>query len=102
MEVAQDVLLFSNLTSTGSNEVNLPNWKYVLRTCIDCPKYKISTVESNETFESPIIKFHIYEVFIICSKHGTIGSGNVCELCFSVSSCWKETCHVIKKKDFDS
>ena len=66
---------------TGSNEVNLPNWKCVLRTCIDCPKYKIPTVEANETFESPIIKFHIYEVFIIYSKHGTIGSGNVCELC---------------------
>ena len=66
---------------TGSNEVNLPNWKCVLRTCIDCPKYKIPTVESNETFDSPIIKFHIYEVFTICSKHDTIGSGNVCDLC---------------------
>ena len=40
---------------TGSTKVNLPNWKCVLRTCIDCPKYKIPTVESNETFDSSII-----------------------------------------------
>ena len=70
-----------SLCITGSNEVNLPNWKCVLRTFIGCPKYKIPTVESNETFDSPIIKFHIYEVFTICSKHGTIESGNVCDLC---------------------
>ena len=28
-----------------------------------------------------MIKFHIYEVFTICSKHGAIGSGNVCDVC---------------------
>ena len=28
-----------------------------------------------------MIKFHIYEVFTICSKHGTIGSGNMCGVC---------------------
>ena len=65
----------------GSNKVNLPNWKFVLRTCIDCPKYKIPTVESNDNYDSPIIKFHIYETFNICSKHGTIRSGNICDLC---------------------
>ena len=54
--------------------------KYVLRICIHCPKYKIPTVESDETINSPIIKFHIYEVITICSKHDTIGSGNVCDL----------------------
>ena len=75
---------------TGSNKVNLPNWKCVLRTCIDCPKYKIPTVESNENYDSPIIKFHIYETFNICSKHGTIKSGNVCDLC-------SKTVHVGKK-----
>ena len=55
--------------------------KCVLRTCIDCPKYKIPTVESDETIDSPIIKFHIYEIFTICSKYGTNGSGNVCDVC---------------------
>ena len=75
---------------TGSNEVNLPNWKCVLRTCINCPKYKIPIVESDETFDSPIIKFHIYEVFTICSKHDTIGSGDVCDLC-------SQSVHVGKK-----
>ena len=49
--------------------------------CIDCPKHKTPTVESDETFDSPIIKFHIYEGFTICSKHGTIKSGNVCDVC---------------------
>ena len=28
-----------------------------------------------------MIKFHLYEVFTIYSKHGVIGSGNVCDLC---------------------
>ena len=41
---------------------------------------KISTVESDETIDFPTIKLHIYEVFTICSKHGTIGSGNVCDV----------------------
>ena len=68
----------------------MPNWKCVLRTCIDCPKYKVSIVESDETLDSPIIKFHIYEVFTICSKHGIIGSGNVCDLC-------SQSVHVGKK-----
>ena len=49
---------------------------------MECPKYKIPTVESDETIDSPMIKFHIYEVFTICSKHGIIGSGNVCDVCF--------------------
>ena len=62
----------------------------MLRTCIDCPKYKIPTVESNGNYDSPIIKFHIYETFNICSKHGTITSGNVCDLC-------SKTVHVGKK-----
>ena len=48
----------------------------MLRSCIDCPKYNIPTVEYGETIHSPIIKFHIYEIFTIFSKHGTIGSGN--------------------------
>ena len=51
-----------------------------MRSCIDCLKYEIPTVESDETIDSPIIKFHIYEVFTICSKHGIIGSGNVCDV----------------------
>ena len=55
-------------------------WKCVLRTYIDCPKYKIPTVELNETIDSPIIKFSIYEVLSICSKIVTIGSGNVCDV----------------------
>ena len=49
----------------------------LLRTCIDCPIYKVPTVESDEAIDSPIIKFHIYEVFTIYSKHGTIGSSDV-------------------------
>ena len=53
----------------------------MLRSCIDCPKYDIPTVESDETIDSPIIKFHIYEIFTICSKHGIIWSGNVCDVC---------------------
>ena len=28
-----------------------------------------------------MIKFHVYEVFTIYSKHGTIVSGNVCDVC---------------------
>ena len=28
-----------------------------------------------------MIKFHIYEVFTIYSKYGTIGSGNMCDVC---------------------
>ena len=48
-----------------------------MRTCIDCPKYKIPTVECDETIYSPVIKFHIYEVFTICSKNGTIRSSNL-------------------------
>ena len=55
----------------------MPNWKCVLRTCIDCPKYKVPTVELEVSIDSLIIKFHIYEVFTICSKHGTIGCSNV-------------------------
>ena len=49
----------------------------MLRSCKDCPKYKISTVESNETIHSPIIKFHIYEVITIYSKHDIISPCNL-------------------------
>ena len=51
--------------------------KCVLRSCNDCAKYKIPSVESDASNHSLRINFHIYEVFTICSKHGVIGSGNL-------------------------
>ena len=46
------------------------------RCCNDCPKFKISSVESDESIHSLKINFHIYEVFRTCSKHGVVGPGN--------------------------
>ena len=63
---------FNSITCTF-NKVTYPNGKCVLKSCKYCPKYKIPTVEWDETIHSPIIKFHMYEVFTIYSKHGTIG-----------------------------
>ena len=62
--------------------MKLSKWKCVLRTCIDFPKYKIPTLELNETIDSLIIKFYIYDVFTICSQYRTIGSVNVRDVCF--------------------
>ena len=38
---------------------------------------EILTVESDKNIHSPIIRFHIYEVFTICSRYGIIGPGNL-------------------------
>ena len=54
----------------------------MLRSCNDCAKYKIPSVESDASNHSLRINFHIYEVFTICSKHGVIGSSNLlCNIC---------------------
>ena len=73
----------------------------MLRSCKDCPKYNILTVECDETIHAPIIKFHIYEVFTICSKYGTIRPGHfLCHVCSnSVSVVNKKNCEAINKKD---
>ena len=65
----------------------------MLRSCIDCLKYKIPTVECDETIPSSLIKFHIYIVFTICYKHSTIGPDNfLCHVC-------SESISVVKKKN---
>ena len=68
----------------------------MLRSCIECSKYKIPTVECDETIHLQIIKFHIYEVFTICSKHGTIETGNlICHI-------YSESISVVKEKIFEA
>ena len=64
--------LISNSIIGTYIQVNLPQWKCVLRSYKCYPKYKIPTVESDETINSPILKFQMYEVFTIYYKHGTI------------------------------
>ena len=68
-----------------SIQINLLQWKCGLKSCNDCPKYKIPIVESNESIYSPKIKFHICKAFTIFSKHGDVGPSNLlCDVCSNV------------------
>ena len=54
----------------------------MLRSCNNCPKYKVPTIESDESIHLPKIKFHIYKVFTIYSKYGVVGPENfLCGVC---------------------
>ena len=70
------------------------------RSCNDCLKYKILTVEYDESTHSPKMKFHTYEVFTIFSKHRTIGPGNLlCHVYSKSILCYNQNnCESIKKK----
>ena len=46
------------------------------------PKYKISKLESDINDDALKIKFYVYDVFMICSKHGTLSPDNLkCDVC---------------------
>ena len=57
----------------------------MLNRCNDYPKHKIPTIESDESIHLLKIKFHIYEVFTILFKHGTIEPGNFLSHVYSYS-----------------
>ena len=83
--------LTTNSITEISNGNNSTQWKYVLRSCKDCPKYNIHTVECEETIHLPITSFHICEVSTICSKHDIIGPSNLlCHVCFNSVSIVKQ------------
>ena len=43
---------------------------------------KISKLESDINDDALKINFYVYDVFMICSKHGTLSSDNLkCEVC---------------------
>ena len=66
------------------------------RSCNDCLKYKILTVEYDESTHSPKMKFHTYAVFTIFSKHRTIGPGNLlCHVYFN-------SVYVVKQKNCEA
>ena len=45
-----------------------------------------------------MIKFHIFEVFTVCSKHGKIGSGNVCDVYSKSIYVGKEPVKLLRRK----
>jgi hypothetical protein len=61
---------------------NLRHFKCALRRCPNCPKYPIPVVESDTSDDAPEIKFHVYEKFTKCSKHGLLETNSkTCAIC---------------------
>ena len=82
------LILFTTKKNTGIYvQVSLPQWKYILRNCNDYLKYEIPSLESDESYHSPRIKFHIYEVVTIFSKDGVVEPSNLLCDVFSNSDC---------------
>ena len=53
-------------------KLNLSFWKYVLKLCLMCSKYKVLTLESYINDDALKINFHIYAIFTAYSKYGII------------------------------
>ena len=56
-------------------ELGLPKWKCVLRTCNECPKFSISSQESATSADAPQISFHVYQQFYKCTIHHLLPRG---------------------------
>ena len=78
LNLFQIVNCFPTEIITGTSiQVNLLQWESVWKSFNIYPKYKISSLESDTSDNCLRIKFHIYVVFAICSKHSIVGLGNL-------------------------
>ena len=52
----------------------LPQWKFLLRCCAQCPSINITDQETDDKHPkpSPSIRFHIYHLNSRCTKHGRL------------------------------
>ena len=52
--------------------VNLPNWKCVLRKCTVCRAIALPEVEMDTSIRAPMIMFNMYITQFTCSHHGIL------------------------------
>ena len=68
----------------------LPDWKYVLRRCANCPCINIPDQETDNqnSDTTPSIRFHIYHIIGRCTAHGRtpLKDKKICYMCKKESS----------------
>ena len=64
----------AKMCSNSQSYHELPHWICVLRFCAQCPSINIPGQETYDKHPnpSPSIRFHIYHLISICTKHGRL------------------------------